>query len=274
MTQFINNKYTKWYFNIIKNASERSQIKGYTEKHHIIPKCMDGDNSSKNLVILTAREHFLCHWLLTKMLEGKNKYRMIHAFWFMHINGEYKHTSSSYEITKRLHAREMSIKMKKIASTDEWRQRSSENGKRNKGRKFSDEVNARKSQPGKLNGMYGKTHSNEIKEYLATLPIIYLKGKTYEEIYGEERAEQIKKQRSEDLKNYIANNPDCRDGANNPNAKTFIITDADGIEYIVTGNLRQWCKERNISFGGLYGIYYNNRPTKRGPFVGWTITKL
>lgn len=40
---------------------------GYTEKHHIIPKSLGGSNEPSNLVILTAREHFIAHLLLSKM---------------------------------------------------------------------------------------------------------------------------------------------------------------------------------------------------------------
>lgn len=40
---------------------------GYTERHHIIPKCMGGDNSEDNLVDLPAKTHYIAHLLLTKM---------------------------------------------------------------------------------------------------------------------------------------------------------------------------------------------------------------
>ena len=64
---FSENKYKKWYDMIIENAQNR-QIKGYKERHHIIPKCLGGSNKKENLVDLTAREHFVCHWLLTKFV--------------------------------------------------------------------------------------------------------------------------------------------------------------------------------------------------------------
>lgn len=50
------------YNQLIKRVKTRI-LEGYYEKHHIILKCMGGDNSLENLVKLTAREHFLCHWL-------------------------------------------------------------------------------------------------------------------------------------------------------------------------------------------------------------------
>lgn len=49
--------------------------------HHIIPKCLGGLDTVDNLVELTAREHFICHWLLTKMItETKKQYQLWNAF--------------------------------------------------------------------------------------------------------------------------------------------------------------------------------------------------
>lgn len=75
---FINNKYTSWYYSIINNAANRT-VNGYTERHHIIPKSLGGDNTSTNLIRLTAREHFMCHRLLIKMTTGNEKIKMLHA---------------------------------------------------------------------------------------------------------------------------------------------------------------------------------------------------
>ena len=41
--------YQKVYNQIIERAKTR-QLKGYTEKHHIIPKCLGGNNDKENLV--------------------------------------------------------------------------------------------------------------------------------------------------------------------------------------------------------------------------------
>ena len=59
---YLHNKYTITYYNIIAQAQSRT-LDCYTENHHIIPKSLGGSNDSDNLVALTAREHFLCHWL-------------------------------------------------------------------------------------------------------------------------------------------------------------------------------------------------------------------
>lgn len=42
-------------------------ITGYTERHHIIPRCLGGDDSSENLVSLTPEEHYVAHQLLVKV---------------------------------------------------------------------------------------------------------------------------------------------------------------------------------------------------------------
>jgi hypothetical protein len=76
---YIENKYKKWYDAIIKKAQLRD-TQGYVEKHHIIPKSLGGSNDKENIVGLTAREHFVCHWLLTKFIsETFYKKKMLNA---------------------------------------------------------------------------------------------------------------------------------------------------------------------------------------------------
>lgn len=75
---FLDNKYKKWYYQIISKAKTRI-FADYYETHHIIPKCLGGTNYIENLVKLTAREHFICHWLLTKMVTGEARHKMLAA---------------------------------------------------------------------------------------------------------------------------------------------------------------------------------------------------
>lgn len=78
---FKENKYTKWYYAIINNRINNPHPKDiYTERHHIIPKSFGGSNKKENLVRLSAREHFLVHWILPKMCESKDHtIKMNHA---------------------------------------------------------------------------------------------------------------------------------------------------------------------------------------------------
>jgi hypothetical protein len=52
---------------------EADLILGYSERHHIIPKCMGGDNTPDNLCFLSAREHFIAHFLLIKIYPKEHK---------------------------------------------------------------------------------------------------------------------------------------------------------------------------------------------------------
>lgn len=75
---FLENKYTKLYFKL----TSISDSEEYTENHHIIPKCLGGNNDPKNLIQLSARKHFICHYLLIKMVTSKSPefWKLIKAF--------------------------------------------------------------------------------------------------------------------------------------------------------------------------------------------------
>jgi len=110
------NKYTRWYNQIVKNAQIRV-TEGYTELHHIQPRSLGGTDSADNLVELTAREHFVCHWLLTKMTTGEAHYKMLNALRMMRAEKEGQQryetaiTSRVYESIKQEYAQLQSIKV-------------------------------------------------------------------------------------------------------------------------------------------------------------------
>jgi hypothetical protein len=111
-SMFIDNKYTTWYYKIVDRARDRL-IDGYVEKHHIIPKSLGGTDDKSNLVVLSAREHYLCHLLLTKMTKGLQKRSMCHAVWnIINQKRSYQHrhrvSSRMYEIIKRDNAKALS----------------------------------------------------------------------------------------------------------------------------------------------------------------------
>ncbi len=127
---FCYNKYYYIYNSIISNSKLqfRSKATSYYELHHIIPKCMDGEDNSSNLVLLTAREHYICHHLLTKFT---NHDKIHYAFWAMcnqsnsYQNREYKITSRVYETAKLNFSTIQSNRLKgikpKYTMTDEHR---------------------------------------------------------------------------------------------------------------------------------------------------------
>ena len=106
MTQlFVDNKYAKLYYRIVNHAMVRTEIGGKNESHHIIPRSLGGSNSNDNLVKLSIREHFICHWLLTKMVIGNSSYKMYKALHKMSQGREL--SSRQYEIARRANIKAM-----------------------------------------------------------------------------------------------------------------------------------------------------------------------
>ena len=85
MSIYLDNKYSKVYFKIINRAISERRFKSsgeLYENHHIIPKSCGGPNEQTNLVLLTPKEHYVCHRLLPKMMVLKSHTtKMIRAIW-------------------------------------------------------------------------------------------------------------------------------------------------------------------------------------------------
>ena len=80
--------YEKIYNSIIARAKKRTLPKNkYVEVHHIIPKSFFESiklaNQKSNLVELLPEEHWICHLLLAKFSEGKEKEKMLQAILVM-----------------------------------------------------------------------------------------------------------------------------------------------------------------------------------------------
>jgi len=146
------NKYTRWYNQIVKNAQTRV-TEGYIERHHIQPRSLGGADDKSNLVDLTAREHFVCHWLLTKMTTGEDHYKMLNALRMMRAekSGQHRYetsiTSKVYESIKQEYAQLQSIKFSGEGNpmwgkthTEEARRAISE---KNTGKKLTEEQKAK-----------------------------------------------------------------------------------------------------------------------------------
>ena len=101
--------YELQYEKLINRAKDR-KINGYTERHHIIPKCMNGTDEKDNLVDLTAREHFIAHLLLLKIYP--KQYGLIKAVMMMTVGNsiqkEHRSMNRMYSWLKEKHSNEMS----------------------------------------------------------------------------------------------------------------------------------------------------------------------
>lgn len=74
-------------YNQIVNNRKSNAVDGYTERHHIVPRSFGGTDDKENIVALTAREHFICHWLLIKIYPtGSDHHKAIQAFMMMSVS--------------------------------------------------------------------------------------------------------------------------------------------------------------------------------------------
>lgn len=89
----------QWHYEKLIETRRNRSLKEdeYYERHHIIPRSLGGSNSSENLIKLTAREHFLAHWLLKRMYKDVPiaGAKMAGAFAYMCNNHVGKFTLSS-----------------------------------------------------------------------------------------------------------------------------------------------------------------------------------
>lgn len=105
--------YEKLYTRLIESAKRSPKIDSYKEMHHIIPKCLGGENTKDNLVCLTTRQHYLAHWLLYKIYRTS---KLVHAWHSMSRIGKGQSTRSInshlFEYAKVARKRVMSLESK------------------------------------------------------------------------------------------------------------------------------------------------------------------
>jgi hypothetical protein len=157
--KFANNKYRNWYISIIQNRLANPIIGDeYAEKHHIVPKSIVPAYKSEksNLVKLTAKEHFICHLLLTKFTKDKDYFRMCKALSKMTQNfyHERRFTAGYYSLARRANSEAM--RKYNPAKSASVRARLSE---KSVGRKHSEETKKKisLSNKGRVSPNRGKT---------------------------------------------------------------------------------------------------------------------
>jgi|SRR5208337_57304 len=100
------------YISYVKTLNRKKYMGVYYEEHHIIPTCVNGENKKSNIVLLTAREHFLAHYLLMKIYKDSEYfYKICYAFIVMKRNNSQQNrymNSRLYESAKEDFAKEVS----------------------------------------------------------------------------------------------------------------------------------------------------------------------
>jgi hypothetical protein len=69
--------YQRHYNLLIEKHGLKSKPNGYSEKHHIVPRCLGGSDDESNLIYLSAEAHYVAHQLLVKM--NPNHYGIAYA---------------------------------------------------------------------------------------------------------------------------------------------------------------------------------------------------
>lgn len=81
----VDNKYKRWYWSIIERARSRGWTKDTApcavESHHSVPNSIIPNEETR--VLLTVREHLVCHLLLLKFTRGRERMKMNYAIRFM-----------------------------------------------------------------------------------------------------------------------------------------------------------------------------------------------
>lgn len=160
-----------------KNYADKKNFSGYFEMHHIIPRCMGGNDEEENIVALTAREHFLAHYLLMKIYP--NEYKLGLAFAMFRMNKNDISKPVSYFNSKLYEAQKKNID---FGATSRGMKRNEEFGKKvSNGIKeyYKNETEEHKVQrrlkikeahgdiSGEKNGMFGKKHTEESKKKMS-----------------------------------------------------------------------------------------------------------
>jgi len=103
--------YKRHYDLLIKRSKNRI-LNGYTEAHHIIPRCLGGDDSEENLVALTPEEHYLAHQLLVKIHPHNDS--LVYAAQMMVPN---RPNNKLYGWLKRKHSKVVSNRQKGVTNS-------------------------------------------------------------------------------------------------------------------------------------------------------------
>ena len=164
--------YQKHYNNLMNTRillkKERYELKKqgqYFEGHHILPKYLGGKGTSHNgvnhanIVFLTAREHFLAHWLFWKIKRDRQSALAFHKMMSNNKNQNRKLSSRGYEEAKLA----FSITNK---GNDYWKHVKNR-PKITPERKLAQSIAMKGRHTGEKNPFFGKKHDQESRRKIS-----------------------------------------------------------------------------------------------------------
>lgn len=227
---FFKNKYTLCYYRIIERAQQRIELEGYVEKHHIVPKSIGDKNSP--VVKLTAKEHYICHLLLYKMvISPKHKRSMAYAIWG--FKGKNKWHGERFTGAMYLKLRENWSKLNC----------GKDNPFYGKGHLVS----------GEKNHFYGKHHTKEALDKMSISSLEKCKGEK-NGFYGRHHKQKTKKLLSEQRKGFIHS------------CGPYEFTSPSGKKYLVSEGLKAFCETHKLVQPNVIEAANTGKKTK-----GWVV---
>jgi len=209
---FTDKFYSKVYFSTIKKAVKRGWKKERgRERHHIMPRSLGGTDDKSNLVYLSCREHFLCHWMLVKMTEGEARCKMVYALMGMRAKNEHQpryqtiFTARVYEHYRIEHARIHSETMKGRPAWNKGRKLEGEELERQRERTRNRQIDPIKQAEGQLKRIAKVTGRKDTEEAKLKKSVA-LKGRTKGPMSEEEKLKRSVKQKGTTKKEGHADN--------------------------------------------------------------------
>ena len=266
--------YQLLYEKLIKHAKQQLPPDEYTESHHIIPKCMDGDDSQDNIVVLTARQHFVAHWILTKVYPTNYKLRYAFHMMFFPTSSGTRNTgwhlskSRTYEYHKKELALLQSERLRGVLKSDDHKEKLRQAAYARW--QDPDEITKQSERmKGNTNGLGAKRSplTEEVKQKISAANKEYYKSHPGVNL-GKTPSEETRKRISETKRNnpyrhsseIIKRIADKHRGkkqtehqkkrATEVNSATWEVITPSG-EVLVITNLPQYCLEHKLSQGNL-----------------------
>lgn len=292
--------YDEFINEILKNRGRFACGDEYHERHHILPRCMGGNDNKENLIDLFAKEHFEAHRLLA--LENPEKYELVYAWacmaWAKSENQDrIEVTPEEYEEIKKKYSEMCSKKyagknnpMYGISPRERmdeetyniWKQKVtafniSEESRKNRreknvGKTYSDEVNRKKGRSGPDHHMYGKHHTEESKQKLreantGRVQTEETRNKISNAVkgeknpfYGKHHSEETKRKISEANKG----RPKSIKGADKPNARKVAQYDKNEQLVKIWDYMMEPYYELGISYTGIHACCNGKQKTAGG----------